>query len=365
MNRLSILMIASLLVFQAPVFAGTNPFSEEPLKIDQSATEQTKVTETAVETTKIEISRSDLEKAIEKLQEANENYSKLLKEFAKDPNKFGDEKGDYRGFIKQLEQLSKKLTEISEKLKQIADKMPAEKKDEKKDGKEEKIVEGTVRVNPYLNVRTGPWGKIIGKLYDGDKVKIAGKQGDWYKIQFNGQTAFIHANYVDTPDRKAGTTPVKQQDEAAPADDNSNQNAGARGGGLTAAPCSPMPGRASSEYGWRIHPTLGTRRFHNGIDLPVPNGTRLNALGNGTVVDAGYESGGGRYVKVRYDNGYESFYCHLKSYSVRKGQRVNAGQEIARSDNTGEWTTGPHLHFALKKNGQNVNPRSAGIPLPR
>lgn len=55
---------------------------------------------------------------------------------------------------------------------------------------------GTVQVSTYLNVRTGPWGDIIGKLHDGDNVQIVGKNGDWYKIKYNGSTAYIHSNYV-------------------------------------------------------------------------------------------------------------------------------------------------------------------------
>jgi murein DD-endopeptidase MepM/ murein hydrolase activator NlpD len=257
--------------------------------------------------------------------------------------------------------MSKKLTEIAERLKKVSEKLGENKAEEKKDDK--KVVEGTIRVGTSLNVRTGPWGRIIGSLYDGNKVKITGENGDWYKIDYNGQTAYIHKNYVDTSNRKAGTTPVNQSNgNQSPQTDPGNKSSG---GALTAAPCSPMPSRVSSEFGYRIHPTLGYKKFHNGIDLPIPNGTRLNALGDGVVTAVGYESGGGRYIKVKYANGYESFYCHLKSYSVKKGQKVSAGQEIARSDNTGQWTTGAHLHFGLKKNGQYVNPRSAGIPLPR
>ncbi len=361
MKRLQVLLLAGLIFSHGSAMAATNPFSEGEINIGQAASgASAKTQEQAVQTNEVTISKADLDKAIAKLQEANENYSKLLKKFAEDPNKFGDEKGDYREFIKQLELMSKKLTEIAERLKKVSEKLGTEKKEDKKDTK--KIVEGTVRVDTSLNVRTGPWGKIIGSLYEGNKVKITGENGDWYKIDYNGQTAYIHKNYVDTPDRKAGTTPVKQQAQNQPAD-SGNKSGG--GGALTAVPCSPMPNRVSSEYGYRIHPTLGYKKFHNGIDLPVPNGTRLNALGDGVVTAVGYESGGGRYIKVKYANGYESFYCHLKSYSVKKGQKVSAGQEIARSDNTGQWTTGAHLHFGLKKNGQYVNPRSAGIPLPR
>ncbi len=229
-----------------------------------------------------------------------------------------------------------------------------------------KIVKGTVHVDPSLNVRSGPWGKIIGSLYEGDALEVIGREGVWYKINYKGKVAYVHANYVSTPGNPAGKTPVvypwqeSSTDGGASGSTPSSTSKGAWG----SAPCSPMPSRASSEYGMRIHPTKGTRSMHYGIDLPVANGTRLNALGDGTVIAVGYESGGGRYVKVRYDNGYESFYCHLRSYSVKQGQRVGKGSEIARSDNTGIYTTGAHLHFELKKNGQHVNPRSGGIPLP-
>ena len=213
---------------------------------------------------------------------------------------------------------------------------------------------GTVVVDPSLNIRNGPWGRITGSLRDGDKVTIVGTSGDWYKIKVGSGYGYVHANYVSTPKKAAGKTPVDGG--------SSSSTPASSGGSFGAAPCSPMPSRTSSEYGPR---DLFGHSYHYGIDLPVPTGTRLNALGNGVVIAAGYESGGGRFVKVRYDNGYESFMCHLQSYSVSVGQRVSNGQEIARSDNTGEWTTGAHLHLAIKKNGSYVNPRSVpGLPLP-
>ncbi|GAB1355179.1 hypothetical protein MASR1M12_39200 [Erysipelotrichia bacterium] len=226
----------------------------------------------------------------------------------------------------------------------------------------EKVTKGTVHVSTSLNIRTGPWGKIIGSFHEGDALEVLGREGAWYKIRYNGKIAYVHANYVSTPGNPAGKTPVIypwQQSSSSSGNSGNSTPVVSGNGRFGAMPCAPMPSRASSEYGMRIHPTKGTRSMHYGIDLPVPNGTRLNALGDGTVVAVGYESGGGRYVKVRYDNGYESFYCHLRSYSVKQGQRVGMGQEIARSDNTGIYTTGAHLHFELKKNGQHVNPRSA------
>lgn len=362
MKRLVTFVVSGVLLMTMPGFAGSNPFQENTVKIETSASSYAFTGEEAVHLQATAVAKKDVDQAIAKLEEANRNFSALLKKFAQDPNKFADKNGDYRGFIKQLELLSKRLSEVAEKLKKTSAGLEA--KAGKKADTASKTIRGTVKVGSSLNVRSGPWGQIIGSLHNNDQVKIIGKSGDWYKIDHGGKTAYVHANYIETAEKSAGKTAVKPSDSGNASSLVEKSSSSARGGGLTASPCQPMPSRASSEYGWRTHPTLRTRRFHSGIDLPIGNGTRLNSLGNGTVVGVGYESGGGKYVKVKYDNGYESFYCHLKNYSVRKGQRVSAGQEIARSDNTGQWTTGAHLHFGLKKNGKSVNPRSAGIPLP-
>lgn len=244
---------------------------------------------------------------------------------------------------------------------------------------------GTVDVSTRLNIRSGPWGKIIGKFSTGDTMEIVAKEGDWFKIRHGDGYAYIHSYYVNAPGHKShqGVEPPtrgssqspsssspsasSRPSSASPASANksaSSPSASTARGGFGGAPCSPMPGRASSEYGPR---NIFGHTFHSGIDLPVPSGTRLNSLGAGTVVAIGYESGGGRYVKVKYANGYTSFYCHLQSVSVRQGQSVSAGQQIARSDNTGQWTTGAHLHMAIyNSRGAAVNPRSVpGITLPR
>jgi murein DD-endopeptidase MepM/ murein hydrolase activator NlpD len=128
----------------------------------------------------------------------------------------------------------------------------------------------------------------------------------------------------------------------------------------SATPASPMPSYISSEYGPRN--LYGT--FHYGIDIPVCTGTRVNSMANGTVTAVGYEPGGGNYVKVKYDNGYETFYCHLQNATVKVGQRVKAGEQVAVSDNTGQYTTGAHLHMEVRINGNRVDPRTVynGFP---
>ncbi|HNW35771.1 MAG TPA: peptidoglycan DD-metalloendopeptidase family protein, partial [Candidatus Ozemobacteraceae bacterium] len=234
---------------------------------------------------------------------------------------------------------------------------------------------GTVDVSTRLNIRTGPWGKIIGKLSNADSVQIVAKEGDWFKIRNGDGFAYIHSYYVNAPGHPShqGVEPPVLGSNQSPSSSSSSSSSGSSSSGSTpaatggkgfgGAPCSPMPSRTSSEYGPR---DLFGHSFHSGIDLPVPTGTRLNSLGEGTVVSTGYESGGGRFVKVKYTNGYTSFYCHLQSVSVKQGQKVGAGQEIARSDNTGQWTTGAHLHLAMyNSSGTAVNPRSvSGIKFP-
>lgn len=156
---------------------------------------------------------------------------------------------------------------------------------------------------------------------------------------------------------------VKSATSSSSSSSNSNSSSSSGGKFGSVSACQPAATRVTSSYGMRVHPITGKQKMHNGIDLAVPNGTRLNALGDGVVSAVGYESAGGNYVKVKYPNGYESIYCHLQKANVSIGQKVNAGQQIALSDNSGG-STGPHLHLGIKKNGTYVNPKSAGFPLP-
>lgn len=105
----------------------------------------------------------------------------------------------------------------------------------------------------------------------------------------------------------------------------------------------------------RMHPILGYARAHNGVDYHAPSGAPVGAVAPGVVTLAGWTSGGGRTVKVRHPNGYESEYLHLSAITVRAGARVGQGELIGRVGATG-LATAPHLHYGLKKNGSYVNP---------
>ena len=105
----------------------------------------------------------------------------------------------------------------------------------------------------------------------------------------------------------------------------------------------------------RKHPVLGYARAHNGVDYYAPMGAPVNSVAPGVVTMAGWTNGGGRTVKVRHPNGYETEYLHLSAIEVRAGERISQGELVGRVGKTG-LVTGVHLHYGLKKNGRYVNP---------
>ncbi|MBQ9117429.1 MAG: peptidoglycan DD-metalloendopeptidase family protein [Clostridia bacterium] len=109
----------------------------------------------------------------------------------------------------------------------------------------------------------------------------------------------------------------------------------------------------TSRYGWRT--VFGKREYHYGIDLRAAVGTSIYAADGGEVIYVGTQSGYGKLIQIRHDNGDLTYYAHLNSFSVKKGDRVYKGQLIAKSGQTGR-VTGPHLHFEIRKNGVRVDP---------
>ncbi|MBC7793978.1 MAG: M23 family metallopeptidase, partial [Clostridia bacterium] len=114
-------------------------------------------------------------------------------------------------------------------------------------------------------------------------------------------------------------------------------------------------GRMTSGFGSRHHPVLGYTRTHNGVDYGVPVGTQVWSVGDGRVVKAGHGNGFGNVVEVSHANGWISQYAHLSAVAVKVGQHVSQKQVIAKSGNTG-MSTGPHLHYGLKRNNGYVDP---------
>ncbi|GAB1432292.1 hypothetical protein MASR2M29_09170 [Spirochaetota bacterium] len=117
----------------------------------------------------------------------------------------------------------------------------------------------------------------------------------------------------------------------------------------------PIRGYITSWYGWRNDPFTGSRSFHTGIDIGAARGTPIKAAMEGTVSATGYSTVSGNYVVIRHHSGYSSMYAHLDRIDVKAGARVSQASVIGIVGSTG-YSTGPHLHFTVSKNGITMNP---------
>lgn len=114
--------------------------------------------------------------------------------------------------------------------------------------------------------------------------------------------------------------------------------------------------RISAFYGYRIHPIYKTKIFHEGIDFSAPVGTDVYASGDGVIVEASRSNYGyGNIIEIDHGYSYTTVYAHLNGFKVREGERVKRGQTIGSVGNSG-LSTGPHLHYEVRKSGNRVNP---------
>ena len=118
---------------------------------------------------------------------------------------------------------------------------------------------------------------------------------------------------------------------------------------------TPAEGPITSPYGYRVHPIFGTLRFHSGIDIGAYYGSSILAADSGIVIEAGWIGGYGNTVMIDHGGGYSTLYGHCSQLYVRIGQMVNQGEPIAAVGSTGN-STGPHLHFEVRINGDPVDP---------
>ena len=126
----------------------------------------------------------------------------------------------------------------------------------------------------------------------------------------------------------------------------------------------------TSSFGMRAHPILGVWKMHKGTDYGASAGTKVRAIGDGVVEEAGWSGGYGNLVQIRHKNGFVTRYGHLSKFApgIHPGARVVLGQTIAFVGSTG-LATGPHLHFEVLVNGVQRDPRTAlkrtdGEPIP-
>ena len=117
----------------------------------------------------------------------------------------------------------------------------------------------------------------------------------------------------------------------------------------------PASGRISSRFGNRYHPVLHRHKLHTGEDIAAGYGAPFRAARGGRVLYAGWQTAYGKTIIIDNGNGTTTLYGHASKLNVRAGQAVKAGQNIGNVGSTG-WSTGPHLHFEVRKSGRPVDP---------
>ena len=182
-----------------------------------------------------------------------------------------------------------------------------------------------------------------------------------FAIRF-GQTSVVAVTAVlamaGAPLGAAGPAPDKVEELSAPAAPPIK---------AVAKPAGPVTRKVLFEApvkGYRINSAFGLRkltieakaRAHKGVDIAAPKGTSVYTTAEGRVIRAGFQAGGyGNFIEVKHPNGLSSVYGHLSRIDVHTGQQVASGERIGLVGSTG-YSTGPHLHFEVRRNGGQVNP---------
>lgn len=203
-------------------------------------------------------------------------------------------------------------------------------------------------------------GIIIGELKQGTAIEVLEKKGEWLSIKYNNKEAFVLASEISNKPITINTIKSYTTNRSPVFDNFYNSTFSLSNnyfnsdsfGGLIGGPVPPA--KISSKFGPR---NLFGHNFHYGVDISVPNGTPLRALADGKVISTSYDYGGGKTITIKYNNGMISSYAHCRDATICVGDTVKKGEIVGHTNNTGAYTTGPHLHFSLKDpNGNYIDP---------
>ena len=165
--------------------------------------------------------------------------------------------------------------------------------------------------------------------------------------ELNASSAQVSAMLKERQAARAAAAAAAQSSGGQGASDNWVQGTGQLGW--------PVSGEITSPYGYRVHPIYGTTIYHSGIDIGVDEGTPVHAADGGVVVWSGWMGGYGYAVVIDHGNGLSTLYGHNSELAVDEGQSVAKGQVISYAGSTGN-STGPHVHFEVRVNGDPVDP---------
>jgi murein DD-endopeptidase MepM/ murein hydrolase activator NlpD len=219
--------------------------------------------------------------------------------------------------------------------------------------------------------------------YDKELIKYMKEQRDIIeekKVELEAQRASVETTKAKLEDRKRSLERASRDKELLMADialdikafekeyDKLNdfakeiesqivklqKNSGPYSGGKMAWPV-PGHSRISSPYGYRIHPIFKVKKLHTGIDIPAPTGTAITAAAAGTVIYSDWLGGYGKVIMLDHGGGIVTLYAHNSALVVSEGQSVKRGDTVSKAGSTGN-STGPHLHFEVRKDGAYVDP---------
>lgn len=201
---------------------------------------------------------------------------------------------------------------------------------------------GTLNMRSEDNLKSPVTGKLTFReeveiLYQSDKTEtIDSIKSQWLLVKTeDGSEGWVFGGYI------SHNPPEK------PDSDENITDWGMR---------IPASGRISSRFGYRVDPITKRRgSFHKGIDIAAKTGTPVYAAEKGIVEKTGYFNGYGNLIVIKHGNDLATYYAHLSEILVKRGQSINKGTFIGRVGSTGR-STGPHLHFEVRKGGKAMNP---------
>lgn len=200
-----------------------------------------------------------------------------------------------------------------------------------------------------LNIRSGPGTdySIIAQVPMEEELEIISEGDQWIKVAYGNQSeAYVSKDYVDINYEFNYAVSKEEEEEIARKNSYDINNM-----------IWPLPSDHTiyTYYGYRTPPTAGASTFHKGLDIGGPYGANIVTALSGTVTKTSYNSTSGYYVEVSHGNGVVTRYLHCSKILVSVGQTVMQGDTIALVGSTGV-STGPHLHFSVVINGENVDP---------
>lgn len=206
----------------------------------------------------------------------------------------------------------------------------------------------------------------LKKLKSNKEAKVSSLTDEQKQIQSQLEEYDNQMKILERKEKELAAKEAKEAEEAKRKNNSSSNGSTSNGGSNTSEGSTstgsfqwPVPSShtITSNYGYRIHPISGTKKFHAGIDIGAAGGTNIVAGDSGTVMLAsfGYNGGYGNYIIINHGNGVTTRYAHCSNLYVSTGETVTKGQVIAAVGSTGA-STGNHLHFEVRINGESQNP---------